>query len=417
MRGHNIMWNNTSRAVLKPKKLERVEKPVDRTLAKPPITSGIDYIMPGGFGGITEYGPAMSEATYYTCLKVLSEAVGKIPVHVRDKDHKIVANATEKLLSVRPNESMNSVTMWTYTEYCRNHWGNGYLYCNWSGATGKLQSITALDPRRVRVWIDDVSNDIAQRFYYTYTTMSGNTYILASEDVVHIKNWHLLDDTLIGVPVRDSLLGAMTAAQAGQQTQNDLYKNGMILGGILNYVGDLNEEKKALLLENVKKIGTKNKILPLPKDWDLKTINLNMVDAQFIEGRKLNALQIASAFGISPNQLNDWSKASYANATAQQLGFLTNTLMYICRQYEDELTFKLLSDRDIASGMRIDFDTDAILQSTPDVLSDILVKLVQGSIMTINEARNRAGLPPIPGGDQLMTMPGAKTIEKEVVTV
>ena len=394
------------------------EKAVDKTLSKPPISRGIDYILPGGFGGWNEFGPSMSEPTYYTCLKVLSEAIGKIPIHVRNAKNEIVKNATEKLLTVRPNDAMSPSMLWTYVEFCRNHYGNGYVYCNWSNTTGELKSITALDPRCVRIWVDDVSDDILQKFYYTYTTFTGNTYILASEDVVHVKNWHLDDQTRqLGVPVRDTLFGMVTAAQAGQQTQNDLYKNGMILGGVLNYVGDLSQEKQELLLEQVKKIGTKNRILPLPKDWELKTLNLSMVDAQFVEGRKMNALQIAAAFGVGPNQLNDYSKGSYANATAQQLSFLTNTLMAISKFYEDELTYKLLSDKDIEAGLRIDFDTEAILQSTPDVLTDILVKTVQGSIMTINEARQKFGLPPIDGGDKLMTMPGASTLEKEVVTV
>ena len=407
------MWKNTSRSILKQK--QNNVKPENKILAKPPV-QGVDYILPGGFGGMSEYGPAMSEATYYTCLKVLSEAVGKMPIHVRDKEHRIVYNDTEKLLAIRPNESMNSATLWTYLEYCRNHWGNAYLYCDWSGATGRLRSLTALDPVRVRIFIDDVSGDILQKYYYTYTSYSGDSYVIASEDIAHFRNWHLdMQTHLIGIPVRDTLLSAMTAAQAGQQTQNDLYKNGMILGGILNYVGDLSQEKKDMLLENVRKIGTKNKILPLPKDWDLKTINLSMVDAQFLEGRKMNALQIAAAFGVSPNQLNDYSKGSYANSTSQSLAFLTNTLAPIFKQYEDELTYKLLSDAEIKEGLRIDIDEQDMLRSTPDVFTDILCKSVAGSIMTINEARERAGLPPVPKGDQLMTTPGSTTLEKEVV--
>lgn len=409
------MWKNLGRTKLTQK--NTVPKVENKVLSRPPM-QGVDYILPGGFGGVSEYGPAMSEATYYTCLKVLSEAVGKMPIHVRDREHKIVYNDTEKLLSIRPNEAMNSATLWTYLEYCRNHWGNSYLYCDWSPSSGKLRSLTALDPVRVRIYIDDVSDDILQKYYYTYTSYSGNSYIIASEDICHLRNWHLDPQThMIGVPVRDSLLSAMTAAQAGQATQNDLYKNGMILGGILNYVGELNEEKKEILLRKVQKIGTKNRILPLPKDWDLKTINLSMVDAQFLEGRKMNALQIAAAFGVSPNQLNDYSKGSYANSTSQSLAFLTNTLAPIFKQYEDELTYKLLSTDEINQGLRIDIDEQDMLRSTPDVFTDILCKSVAGSIMTINEARERAGLPPVPKGDQLMTTPGSTTLEKEVVTV
>ena len=406
------MWNNTTRSRIFQKPAKKAE---NKTLAKPPFNT-VDYILPGGVGGWSELGPDISEITYFTVLRVLSEAVGKLPIHVRDENHKIVKGNTERLLTVRPNEAMSPVQLFSYLEYCRNHYGNGYLYCDWSGQTGNLKSITALDPRCVRIWVDDVSNDILQKHYYTYTTFSGNSYVLAAEDVAHVKSWHLDDQTrLIGLPVRETLHEYMNAGKAAQETQNSLYKNGMITSGVLNYVGDLSEEKKQLMLEQIRKIGTKNKILPLPKDWELKTLNLSMVDAQFIEGRKLNALQVAAAFGVNPNQLNDYSKGSYANATAQQLSFLTDTLMYISRQYEDELTYKLLSEKEINDGLQIDIDTEAVLQSTPDVLADILVKYVQGSVMTINEARNKANMPPIEDGDKLMTMPGATTLEKEVI--
>lgn len=410
------MWKNTTRTVIKQNK--KVEKPVDKAISSPPWR-GVDYILPGGLGGWADGRPDISEITYFTVLRVLSEALGKLPIHVRDKDHNIVENDTERLLNIRPNDSMSPSQLFCYTEYCRNHFGNAYLYCNWSDVTGKLDSITALDPRCVRIWVDDVSTDILQKFYYSYTTMTGNSYIIPSEDMVHLRSWHVDDQTrMLGLPVRETLREYMSAAKSGQDTQNNLYKNGMISSGVLHYVGDLSDEKKEILLNQIKKIGTKNKIIPLPKDWELKTLNLSLADAQYLETRRFTSQQIAAAFGVPPNFLNDYSKGSYANATAQQLAFLTDTLMYICKQYEDELSYKLLTANDLKNGLRVDIDTEAVLQSTPDVLCTILTKYVAGSVMTVNEARSKANLPPTPGGDKLMVMPGASTLtEKEEVIV
>lgn len=408
------MWKNTVRSKIVQRK--PIQKAENKVLTKPPF-KGVDFILPGGFDAFSDYGPDISEITYFTVLRVLSEAVGKMPFHIRDKNHKIVTGNTERLLTVRPNDSMSPVQLWSFLEFARNHYGNSYLYCNWSDQTGKLKSVHALDPRLVRVWVDDVSGDIVQKHYYTYTSLTGQSYVLASEDVAHFKTWHLDEETrLIGLPVRITLHDYMTSSKAGQETQSNLWKNGLISSGVLSYVGDLNNEQKEQMLESIRKIGTKNKILPLPKEWDLKPINMSLVDAQFVEGRKLNALQIAAAFGVSPIQLNDYSKGSYANSTSQQLAFLTDTLLYISRQYEDEMTYKLLSEQEIDDGLRVDIDTESVLKSTPDVLSTILAKMVQSSIMTINEARDRAGLEPLPDCDKLMTMPGATTLEKEVVT-
>ena len=78
------------------------------------------------------------------------------------------------------------------------------------------------------------------------------------------------------------------------------------------------------------------------------------------------------------------------------------------------MSYKLLSTKDIENGLRIDIDTEAVLQSTPDIHVDMLVKMVGGSVMTINEARSKANLPPIDGGDKLMAMPGATQIEERI---
>lgn len=412
------MWKNTSRARLNTVKapVKKIEKAENRLLKDKP--GNVDFILPGGMGGSFGYGADTSEITYFTVLRVLSEAVGKLPVHVRDVNHNIVKNNAERILSLNPCFGRTPVEVFSYLEYCRNHFGNGYAYVKWNEATGKLESVTPLNPMNVRVWVDDVTDDILTKHYYSYTTPTGNSYFISAEDIVHVKNWHVDDMTrLVGIPVRDTLRGYMLAAQAGQETQKDIYANGMILGGVLNYVGDYNDDLKEKILKYTKRVGTKNKIIPLPQGWDLKPLNLSLADAQYLETRKFTAYQIAAAFGVNPNQLNDYSKGSYANATAQQLSFLTDTLLYISRQYEDELTLKLLTEQEQEEGMKVDIDTEAVLQSTPDVLANILTKYVTGSVYTINEARDKAGLKPINGGDKLMTMPGATTLEKEVVTV
>ena len=413
------MWNNTVRAVIPQFNSKRSAKrpPVEDKASKKPPFAGTDFILPGGLGGFADgYGPDVSEITYFTVLRILSESLGKLPVHIRNRKHEIVANDAERLLNVRPNPQHTPVQLMSYMEYCRNHWGNAYAYCRWSSGTGRLEEIIPLSPLQVRLWVDDVTDSIAQRHYYTYTTVAGTTWCIPAEDMIHVRNWHLDERTrLLGLPVRETLAEYMSAAKAGQSTQSDMYRNGMIMSGVLNYVGDLNDEKRALLLENIKKLGTKNKIIPLPKEWEIKPISLNLADNQYLETRKYTASQIAAAFGVSPNQLNDYSKGSYANATAQTLSFLTDTLLFISRQYEDELTIKLLTDREITEGLRVDFDTDAILRSAPDTLATTLTTLVTGSIMQINEARDQWGLPPVAGGDQLMTMPGASTVKEEVI--
>ena len=80
--------------------------------------------------------------------------------------------------------------------------------------------------------------------------------------------------------------------------------------------------------------------------------------------KKYTALQIAGAFGIKPNQINDYEKSSYANSEAQQQAFLTDTLLVILKGLEEELTSKLFTAEEIQQGYFFKFNVDVILRAT-----------------------------------------------------
>lgn len=78
----------------------------------------------------------------------------------------------------------------------------------------------------------------------------------------------------------------------------------------------------------------------------LVPLDIKLSDSQFIELKKYSALQIAAAFGVKPNQINDYTKSSYSNSEMQQLSFLTDTMLFVLKQYEEEVNYKLLSDEE-----------------------------------------------------------------------
>lgn len=73
-----------------------------------------------------------SEVTYFTCLKMLSETLAKMPIKYYQKTEKgtVAAEQTEtsKLLTRRPNPFMTPTVFWNTVEINRNHYGNAYVY-------------------------------------------------------------------------------------------------------------------------------------------------------------------------------------------------------------------------------------------------------------------------------------------------
>ena len=117
---------------------------------------------------------------------------------------------------------------------------------------------------------------------------------------------------------------------------------------------------------------------------------------------KYTALQIAGAFGIKPNQINDYEKSSYSNSEMQQLSFYVDTELYILKQYEEEINYKLLDPAEEEAGLYYKFNENVILRTDTKSQAEILSKYVQNGIRTPNEARALLDAPDKPGGDDLM---------------
>ena len=74
----------------------------------------------------------ISEVTYYTCMKMLSETMGKLPLKYYQETERgrIRAEPDEmtRLLTVRPNPIMTPTTMWSAVEMNCQHYGNAFVW-------------------------------------------------------------------------------------------------------------------------------------------------------------------------------------------------------------------------------------------------------------------------------------------------
>lgn len=356
-------------------------------------------------------GEATSEATYYACLKVLTEAIGKLPLKIQQytpeggirvaREHPYY-----RMLNERPNRYMTASNFWGICEQFRDDRGNSYVWIDTRDP--KHPQLWQLDPNHVKVYYDNARklSDVVD-VYYRYSTASG-TVTFSSEEVLHFRS-HYTEDGITGVSVRDQLSSTLKGNIKAQDFINKTIESGMTAKSVLNYTGSLNDANVQALVKEVtryakgemKDKGIDN-IIPMPAGYSLQPLNLKLADSQFLELRQYSALQIASAFGVKPYQVGDYTKSSYASAEAQQLSFLVDTLLFIVKQYEEELTYKLLTDAEVADGYHIKFNVAVMLRADQKTQVETLRSAVSGFLMTPNEARERLDLPAKDGGDQLI---------------
>lgn len=372
--------------------------------------TGPAYTVGGGWWDWTgkgDYGPDVSEITYFTCLKTLSEALGKMPVHLVDLEKKRVNHETTRVIETQTNSVQTPVQFFTSMEYARNHYGNAYAYIG-RDARGRVTGLYPLYPPAVQIWVNDTDTLAGAPYYYFYTApQEGGTYWIDPGDIIHVKAWITERTGHAGKSVRQILAESLTGNKAAQAFLNDLYQKGLTANAVVKFVGDLSREKQAKMLDAIEAQARDNgrRMIALPVGFDFQPIDLKLSDSQFFELQKYGALRIAAAFGVKPNFLNDYSKSSYANSAAQNLSFYVDTLLYNVSGYEQEMNRKLLTQAEQAAGIGYKFNLWAILRSDPDKQAEIIQKMVTTGIYSIDEARNKLDLPPCDGGEVHM-IPG-----------
>jgi HK97 family phage portal protein len=358
----------------------------------------------------TASGKSLSEATYFACLKVLSESIGKMPLKVLQRGtnggvETAYCHNLYKVLHDRPNLYMTSSVFWSTVEFNRNHFGNAYV---WIDGLGDKTNLWILPFNEVQIIYDDAKIMADQTDVYYKYSHGGHEYMLKSSEVMHFKTSNTIDG-LVGISVREQLANTIDSGKKSQKMLNQLYDDGFTAKAVLNYTGSINDESTKELVRltesyahgDLKNEGIRN-IIPIPCGFNLTPWNGKLADNQFLELRKYTALQIASAFGIKPNQIGDYEKSSYSSAQAQQLSFYIDTLLYPIKQYEEEITYKLMSDQDIANGIYAKFNIASILRADMETQIKTLKEAVTGGIYTLNEAREMLDKPSKPGGDILL---------------
>ena len=353
---------------------------------------------------------AISEATYFACMKVLSESIGKLPLKLlRYNDKNGVETARKHplyyVLHDRPNPYMTATTFWSTVEFNRNHYGNAYV---WIQGAGKDMKFWILPSTQVTVYYDDAKILADQPDIYYVYSVGGRMYRFGSEEVLHFKSSNTLDG-ILGISVQDQLKASIGGGVKSQKMLNKMYNSGFTAKAVLNYTGSLSDANVQELVKmteayakgELSNEGVEN-IIPIPLGFSLNPLNVKLADNQFVEVRQYTALQIASAFGIKPYQIGDYTKSSYASAEAQQLSFLVDTLLYIIKQYEEEISYKLLTRSEVDSGYHFKFNVAVILRADLKTQIDSLSTAVNSFLYTPNEARALLDLEAKEGGDRLL---------------
>ena len=115
---------------------------------------------------------------------------------------------------------------------------------------------------------------------------------------------------------------------------------------------------------------------------------------------------ITSAVGVPYSLIEKGSLSEEEN-----IAFLSNAIIPFITALEQEMDWKLLTERDRKKGYKIRFNVNAMLRTSPEKQSIILDRYVKDGIYTINDCKRILGVPLVEGGDVVTLPAGQITLE------
>ena len=365
------------------------------------------------FGNTTSGKPvtertAMQMTAVYSCVRILSEAVAGLPIHVyRYTDNGGKERALEhplyRLLHDEPNPEMTS---FNFRETLMSHlllYGNAYAQII-RNARGEVMGLYPLMPNKM-----SVDRDRAGNLYYLYSCGSddapvgkenGQVYLLPS-DVLHIPG--LGYDGIVGYSPLAMAKNAVGMAIACEEYGAKFFANGAAPGGVLEHPGIIKDPQKVKESWNAVYQGSGNshKIAVLEEGMKYQAIGISPEQAQFLETRKFQINEIARIYRVPPHMVGDLEKSSFSNIEQQSLEFVKYTLdPWICR-WEHSLSRRLFTENEKRTYF-IRFNVEGLLRGDYQSRMNGYAVARQNGWMSANDIRELENLDRIPaeaGGD------------------
>lgn len=351
---------------------------------------------------------AMQMTAVYSCVRILSEAVAGLPLHVyryteKGSKEKALAHPLYHLLHDEPNPEMTS---FNFRETLMGHlllYGNAYAQIIRNGR-GEVIGLYPLMPSKMTV-----DRDSRGQLYYLYTRGSedsptndenGQIY-LPPDQVLHIPG--LGYDGIVGYSPLAMAKNAVGLAIATEEYGAKFFANDAAPGGVLEHPGVLKNPDKVRESWNKLFRGSANshQIAVLEEGLKYQPIGISPEQAQFLETRKFQINEIARIFRVPPHMVGDLEKSSFSNIEQQSLEFVKYTLEPWLMRWEQSLARRLFTDSE-KKAYFIRFNVEGLLRGDYASRMSGYAVARQNGWMSANDIRELENLDHIPaelGGD------------------
>jgi HK97 family phage portal protein len=340
-------------------------------------------------------------AAAWACVNLLAGTIASLPLMV----YRTIGNKRDlaadhplyRVLHDSPNADQTSLDYWEFISACLELKGNGFSEIE----RRNDGSVIALD---VPIAPDFVQVRRLESGALEYrVTTNGRQRTVPQDRMLHIRGFG--GSPLGGLSTLAFGRAAFASALAVERAASQTFRQGARSVGAFMSDKDLKAEQmrdaREAVTERYLEAVSQGRPLVLNGGFTWHALSINPDDAQMLESRNFSVEEVCRFFGVPPHMVgHTQNSTSWGTGLEQQtLGFQKFTLRRRLKRIEQALEKQLLTAKDRAAGLTIEFNLEGLLRADSNARALFYARMTQIGVMTINEVRALENLPPVEGGD------------------
>ncbi len=280
-------------------------------------------------GSMVSEDSAMQITAVFACVRLKSETMASLPLSfyktMKKGKEKADYHPLYRIIHDIPNDEMTSFEFRRMMAVNELLCGEAFAEIVRGSKTFDVMELWPIPNNVVTIYYYSKTNRIA---FYRISLPDGGNRDLYPEQIWHWKGPGR-DSTRRYKPVQLAR-EAMGLSLAAEEFGERFFSNGSNVGGIVEYDKALSdpafERFKADVRNTYEGLGKANRLMFLEQGAKFHQVTIAPEQAQFLETRKFQVIEICRFFNIPPHMIMDLERATFSNIENQSIGFVVYSL-------------------------------------------------------------------------------------------
>lgn len=343
---------------------------------------------------------AVQVTAVFACVRLLSQVLASLPLHTYRR--------TEGGKEKAQDHPLYFVLHSLWNKECTSYQGRLIMMVNLlltgdafaevvRNKAGDVMELWPIPSHRVCIR----RNLKQDEYYYEVNLPDGGTKPLYRDQMLHIP-WLGMENFASYKPIalaREAIGLSLAAEEFGAR----FFSGGANASGIAEYPGKLSDEAyeryKKTFGDKYSGLGKSHRVIFLEEGLKFHKLTINPNEAQALETRQHQVIEICRFYGVPPHLVMDLERATFSNIEHQDLSFVKYSLQPYLVSWEQEFIRQLYtsSDRRIYFS---EFSVEGLLRGDSKARAEFYTSMFNIGVYSQNDIRAKENDNPFEGGDK-----------------